>query len=207
MHQRKWKEGFMTMVDKLQADPRIRVTQAVFNPPAPLEDMEFAKEQCHGVLPEGCQSFYEAMNGLTIEWHMNEPNPISNDRGTIRILPIRQVFGSWQGATWFPEPRPDTKYQAVKPFDHFVTEACAAFKVRPQKPAESTVYFHYFGEASVNTRYSFTEYLERLLVSRGYWYWIQALSRETADNPEAKAFRQGASRLFDDYEDTWFVPK
>jgi len=63
------------------------------------------------------------------------------------------------------------------------------------------------GEATVDTRHGFTEYLERLLVSRGLWYWIQALSRETSDNPEAEAFRTAAPRLFSDFQESLFQPR
>jgi len=207
MHQSQWKDRFKAMVEKLQADPRITVNQAELNLPASLADIEFAKSQCMGKLPEGCQTFFESMDGLTVEWNLNESNTARHHKGSIRILPIKQVFGNWQGATWFPEPSPGTQYQSIKPFDHFVTEACAAFKLKPQSTPESTVYFHYFGEATVNTGYSFNEYLERLLVSKGYWYWIQSLSSETCDNPEAEKFRNAASRLFDDYDDALFAPK
>jgi hypothetical protein len=203
-----WRTRFESMVDKLRQDPRITVKQAAFNPPAAADDLALASKLANGRLPDGCQPFYEAMDGFTLEWEAKQRVTESgNDRGSIRLLPIAQVFGSWQGATWFPEPRSDVRYQSIKPFDLFTTEACAAFNVKPQQPAKPSVYFHYFGEATVNTGYSFEEYLERLLMSRGYWYWMQALSHETSDNPEAIAFRAAAPQLFDDYDDSQFTPR
>ncbi|MNZ63952.1 hypothetical protein D3C78_821090 [compost metagenome] len=98
-------------------------------------------------------------------------------------------------------------YSSIKPFDLYAPESCAAFSVPAGQKAEPIVYFHYFGEATVRTGYSFEEYLELLLMSRGYWNWIQALSMETAENPEAAAFREAAPLLFEDFEGARFTPR
>jgi hypothetical protein len=190
-----WRQRLTTMVDGVRSDQHIRLNKAELSAPAAADQIAAAQRAAGTALPEQMLSFYREVNGFVLEWE--GPGDIAPDatvRGTINLLPIGRVFGDWQNVT-FGQP--------VKPFDLFVPEACAALWW-PQGATDSTVRFHYFGEATVDTRHSFTEYLERLLVSRGFWYWIQALSRETSDNPEAEAFRTVAPRLFPDFQESLF---
>jgi hypothetical protein len=199
-----WRDQFVSMVQGLKNNPQITVDQVAIAEPATPEEISAAKALVNGALSTDIIAFYEEMNGFNLKWQSSNLFPGNRSvRGIINILPITQVFGNWQGATWFPG---DTRYQPIKPFDLFTSEACAAFYL-PQGVTESVVYFHYFGEASVNTGYTFTEYLERLLISRGFWYWIQSLSTETTDNPEAESFRQKAPLLFSDFQPNLFVPQ
>ena len=155
-------------------------------------------------LPVGIVPLYKEINGFRVEWHATAEVAAAQPlRGSINLLPLARVFGSWAGAASHPN---NHVYQPIRPFDLFVPEACAAFYL-PEGVTDSTVFFHYFGEGSVDTRYNFTEYMERLLISRGFWYWIQALGEETSVNPEAEAFRQLAPTLFSDFDPAMFQPR
>ena len=197
----KWRGRFGAMVKALEDNPHVAVKASVAAPATPDEIAE-AKASQGGALPDGVEEFYAEMNGFTLEWRGAESfdgdeRPM---RGSVNLLPVTRVFGDWRGATRAPGGEP------VKPFDLFAPEACAAFYL-PNGGADSPVYFHYFGEATVNTRYTFDEYLERLLVSRGFWYWIQALSKETCMNPEAETFLEIAPMLFHDFRAALFQPR
>ncbi len=70
-----------------------------------------------------------------------------------------------------------------------------------------TMHYHYLGEELCPTGYTFSEYLNLLLKSRGYLYWQTALCAESRGSPEARNFRTNMPVLFSDFEESDFVPK
>ncbi|KAL4876489.1 hypothetical protein BJY04DRAFT_199763 [Aspergillus karnatakaensis] len=113
-----------------------------------------------------------------------------------------------------PESEPESDgnswrvaYRHIKPVDYFVPEACAVF-IGPKKGRKGKfsdfVAYHYCGEQLFEMRYTFAEYVERMLVSRGWWYWISSLARGE-DRFEVEAFRGNANRLFPDIDLGLFV--
>lgn len=193
-----WHSRLTAMVEALQHHPQVTVGKAEIAAAATAEQLSAAETAAGGALPADLAAFYREANGFVLEWKTR--GKIANGAtvaGAVNLLPIERVFGDWQSVT-FGQP--------IRPFDLFVAEACAALWW-PPGTRDSTVRFHYFGEATVDTHYSFGEYLERLLISRGFWYWIQSLSRSTAGNPEAEAFRTIAPKLFPDYRDALFEPR
>ena len=204
----RWRSRFEAMVEGLEDNPHIVVVKASVADAASPDELAEAKASNGGALPKGAEELYAEMNGCTLEWRVAESfdGDARPMRGSVNLLPVTRVFGDWRGAAYAPGAGGEPRHEPVKPFDLFAPEACAAFNL-PKGAADSPVYFHYFGEATVNTRHTFEEYLERLLVSRGFWYWIQALSKETSDNPEAEAFLEIAPLLFPDFQASLFQPR
>lgn len=193
-----WHSRLSAMVESLEQDSRIEVRKAELSGGASAQEIAAAERAADGALPEPIKAFYRDVNGLTLEWRARgDLAKGTTVRGAVNLLPIARVFGDWQSAV---------AGLPLKPFDLFVAEACAALWW-PKAAKDSTVRLHSFGEGTVDTHYHFAEYLERLLVSRGFWYWIQTLSTETNVNPEAEAFRKIAPQLFPDYQDALFQPR
>jgi hypothetical protein len=117
--------------------------------------------------------------------------------GPVNIVPICDVFRSGKERTWYPtladimagytsdaedEPTQNTNtnnannnswryhFRHVKPFDNFIPEAAMAFVLDKGRPGDR-VAFYYDGEALAQARWTFEEYLERLVVSKGFGYW------------------------------------
>ena len=202
------RELLASMVGDLRQNPNIEVLTVEMAEPPSLDDIELARRLAGGELPPGVGDFFGEIGGFRLEWQ-HTVAVISHgdlsDHGLVNILPITEIFGDWRGVTWFGE---DTaEFRAVKPFDMFVPEACAAF-VKPEgEPPASSVAYHYFGEELHDTGYTFDEYLERLLASRGFWYWIQTLCPGLESSPEVTAFRQAMPQIFTDYDDRLFHPR
>ncbi len=196
------------MVEDLERNPNVEVLSADVAAPAAADDVETARHLAGGALPTGVEDFFGEIGGFRLEWRHTiagiRQGDLS-DHGFVNLLPIREVFGDWRGVTWFGEQ--DSEFRAVKPFDMFVPEACAAF-VQPEggQPA-GTVAYHYFGEELYDTGYAFDEYLVRLLASRGFWYWIQTLCAGLEASTEAEAFRRAMPLIFPDYDDSLFRPR
>lgn len=189
--------AFIAMANALRADPRLELGECRVGEPASEDVIEQVKRAVGG-LPPGMAEFHREMDGFTLDWVARPEAGLGEGvRGRINLLPIARVFGDWEGAVWFAADG-DTRFRAVNPFDLFASEACAAIRLPSRQP--STVWFHIFGEDSVDTRRSYAEYLEMVLASRGFWYWITALSPETRDNPEAVRFREAAPALFIDFD-------
>jgi hypothetical protein len=167
------------------------------------------KQRTAGALPTGVEDFYRELNGFKLEWEHTVESIKQHDfsdRGFIELLPITDVFQSWEGTTWFSDLESGDAYRPVKPFDYFQPEACAAFYEMPGEPPDERVYYHAFGEMLECTNYSFPEYLERLLASRGYFYWIVTLCSSLQSTREAVIFRRHMPLIFDDYDDALFYP-
>jgi hypothetical protein len=202
------RELFTAMVGDLQRNPNVEVLVAEMTEPAAGEDILAARRLADGELPPGVEDFFSEIGGFRLEWRHTVAD-ISHrdlsDHGVVNILPITEIFGDWRGVTWFGE---DTdEFRAVKPFDMFVPEACAAFVQPEGEQPKSTVAYHYFGEELHDTRRTFDEYLVRLLASRGFWYWIQTLCPGLENSAEVTAFRQAMPRIFADYDDSLFQPR
>ncbi|PGH23531.1 hypothetical protein AJ80_02485 [Polytolypa hystricis UAMH7299] len=104
----------------------------------------------------------------------------------------------------------DYSFRPVRPFDTFVPEACMAFlqpvgKGRKAQPADQ-VAFHYCGEELCKTRYTFAEYIDRLIASRGMFYWCESLCVDRQDSAQTMEFRRKMPVLFPDYDDSLFQP-
>ncbi|HYH86042.1 MAG TPA: hypothetical protein VEX60_11360 [Pyrinomonadaceae bacterium] len=199
---------FQQMVAELREHPQINVTEVRIASAASREEVEAAKRMAEGRLPEGMEDFYLEMNGFLLEWeHKQEElrRGAEINRGSVEILPIGEVLKGWQGVTWF-EFEGGERFKSVKPLDFFAPEACAALVHSESKGFASTVHYHYLGEFLCNTGYSFTQFIDRLLNARGFWYWIETLCPDTQQSPEAQNFLQQMPSLFEDFQPTLFQP-
>lgn len=198
---------FVAMVDGLRDNPKVDVASVNVPRPASQQDIAAAARLAGGALPDGVAEFYAEMNGFKLDWRHTVAEVSQGDQsdhGLVNILPIGEVFGDWRGVTWFSD---DDEFRPVKPFDMFTPEACAAFIKPDGRPPAGTVAYHYFGEELHDTGYSFDEYLDRLLASRGFWYWVQALCRDLQASAEVTAFRRVMPLIFDDYDNQLFQPR
>ena len=200
---RNWKPRFEALVAGLRANKSLKVTAAKIPAPATDAQIAAAEKSLGRAIDADVAAFYRELNGFDLEWERKDDDEI---KGRIHLLPIQKVFADWDGIIWFSEmaskPGEET-FEQVVPFDFFVPEACAAFR-KDESPLR--VHYHYCGEEIAPTRYAFTDYLERLLASRGYWYWVQTLTDATAGSTEAERFLENAHELFPDVALDLFRP-
>lgn len=189
------------MIDGLRSLDGVRVQQADIAPPASREALGTATRYASR-LPRGVAEFYSELNGFELRWESAD----ATQQGAIRLLPVERIFGPWRGSLWFDDFPGGDRFRAVKPFDFFQPEACAAFLLEPDHAPRDEVHFHVVGEALCSTGIDFPTYLDLALTSRGYHYWQTTLCRETAANPEARAFHQKAPALFSDLTTDRFHP-
>ena len=190
------------MIDGLRAIDGLRVVQAVIAPPASPEALATAVRYA-GRLPRGVAEFYTELNGFELRWETGD----AARQGAIQFLPVERIFGPWQGSLWFDDFPGGDRFRAVKPFDFFQPEACAAFLQETDRPPGDEVHFHVVGEALCPTGLTFPDYLELALTARGFHYWQTTLCPETTANPEARAFQQHAPALFPNLPTERFRPR
>ena len=199
---------FTSMTEDLDRNPNIEVLAVEIKPAASREDIETARRLAIGALPAGMEDFFAEMDGFRLDWRHTLADIAHgdlSDHGFVNILPIREVFGDWRGVTWSGED--DERFRAVKPVDMFVPEACAALIQRDGQPPADSIVYQYFGDEPRDTGYTFEEYLERLLASRGFWYWIQTLCPGLEASAEVTGFRRAMPLIFADYDDSLFQRK
>ncbi|MEV0650810.1 hypothetical protein AB0I28_36710 [Phytomonospora sp. NPDC050363] len=185
------------MVAGLRDNPRVEVVSAAVGDPTSAADLASVER----LAPAGVLDFYRQVGSFSLEWRHTVAELSQGDladQGFVNIIPITEVYGDWAGNVWFPGD--DETFRDVKPFDAFVPEACAAFT------DGDTVVYHYYGEEVEDTGRTFAEWFELLLVSRGYWYWIQTLCAETAGSHEAEAFRRVMPQVFPGIDIAEFRP-
>jgi len=197
------------MISDLEAHPRIELERAEIHSPASLVDITKATRLAGGGLPEGVEAFYRELNGLQLAWRHTFDEIREGDQtdcGYVNLLPVERIFGDWKGVIWFDSFPGGERFRAVKPFDLFQPETCACFLQSVDAAPGDFVSFHYLGESLIETSYTFTEYVERLIVSRGFWGWIHTLSTETYDSPESEMFRRKMTALFPNFDAEQFQP-
>ncbi|WP_329028175.1 hypothetical protein [Streptomyces sp. NBC_01423] len=187
------------LVAELRENPRVELLNHELTDPLPSDRIG---ELAEG-LPAGVEEFYREVGSFKLEWRSTEGD--GTDRGVVDILPLDRVLGDWSGITWFPGG--EQEFRPVVPFDFFTPEACAAFERGEDGTFAEEVSYHYFGEELAPTGRTFTEYVDLLIASRGYWYWPKTLCAGYEDSAEVTDFRQNMPRLFPDHDEELFRPR
>ena len=202
---RPYLERFKEMIAELEAHPSIGVTEATIHAPAPTSILE--ELSARFAVPSAMRRLYEQANGLTVRWEVPDAEGSSSPQcGNINILPIEQVYGSWEGIIWFDEDWDDGSTKPLHPLDFFIDEACSALYIDGSD--NPTVYYHYCGEDKEDLRVDFAGYIELLLKSRGFWYWPSAIVSDLTGEEyttEPSNFRRVMPRLFGDFEAGFFL--
>ncbi|KAL2811712.1 hypothetical protein BJX63DRAFT_273544 [Aspergillus granulosus] len=104
------------------------------------------------------------------------------------------------------------RFAHLKPIDRFVPEAYTVL-VGPKKQKKSRsqkfsdfIAYHYCGEELVETKYTFADYVERLLISRGYWYWVTSLCHFEWKNHSVDELKGIAPQIFPDMDLSLLIP-
>ncbi|KAL2867228.1 uncharacterized protein BJX67DRAFT_108357 [Aspergillus lucknowensis] len=226
-----------SLIESLQSNPNISVTEAAIGEPATQTEIREARRAAGGYLPPGLEEFYSQVGSFKLEWAYNGPEllaPSASElswsdlalRGTVDIIPITEIFagwkgGGWEGILWFPTGDEDEDedeeswrytYRHLKPIDMFIPEAYTVL-VGPKDKTEGArfsdhVAYHYCGEGLEETRYTFAEYVERMIVCRGYWYWVTSLCASEVERGslEVQELKTVAPQIFPDMDLDLFVP-
>jgi hypothetical protein len=201
-----WRPRFAALELELRDHTWIDVTAFEVRPPAGAADLDAAAAAAGGSLPDALAAFYGEMDGARVEWCLRDEHAVEDggvDRGCVDLLPLAEVFKDWNGVTWFDD---DDRYRGVRPLDFFAPEACAALVCDEGTGLMSAVHYHYLGELLCDTGHGFGDFLDRLLVARGFWYWIESLCPRVCTSPEAQRFLQRMPDLFADFDAALFAP-
>ncbi|MBD0694124.1 hypothetical protein [Streptomyces sp. CBMA123] len=188
-----YKDLIEARIRELDSTAGFALTRTEIRDPVPRGVLDTALRSAGGHLPAGAAEFYEELNGFTLQWTYTAPGACdaTGDEGSIRLLPLDEVFSDWQGAIWFDDFEGGDRFRAVKPFDLYIPEACAAFLQEPGEPAQDTVHYHYIGESLSPLPLSFPEYLAQALNTAGYLGWQSALTpRQGAPIPVVDRMRE-----------------
>ena len=206
------------MIARLKSVEGITVITEHIGGPTCDYNIEAARRFANGHLPTGVEEFYRQVSSFCLEWTytslLNKRRPM----GCIDIQPILRTFGdNWRDKTWFPlpdgvQPTPEDKwqfkFQNVLPFDIFQPEACGCFLMDPiggESVPENFIAYHYFGEELVRSQYTFTEYIERMLKTYGFWYWTSVLASSVAvETGESEEFGQFMTKVYGSSWDDYF---
>jgi hypothetical protein len=191
----RFRPRFEAMVAALREHPHITVIDADLPPPLPADRLRAL------ALPDDVRPFYAEMNGFTLEWRHDLDavrEGTDRDTGAIEIVPAEELLRDRKGQIWFDD---DPTYRDVKPFDFFAPEACSAFAGK-----SPNIHYHYLGESLFDTAWQFDDYIDRLLMSRGSWYWILTISRGYGASDDTDAFFRRMPRLFADFDPAMFRP-
>jgi len=192
-------EKFKKMVDELNLHPKITVTDFIINPPATEEEIKLAEKRFK--LTNDMVNFYKQANGIKLSWELNETEKTEDVvRGSIELLPVKEVFGDWKNTIYFSGEGGD-KFKSLHPLDFFIEEACAALNLDGSD--NPVVFYHYCGEEMSTLKMDFKEYLFSLLKTRGFWYWQTAVVAEFTgeeNTTEPENFRLNMTKLFPDFK-------
>jgi hypothetical protein len=191
------RDRFAELTAGLADDPRIDVVAVEL--PGPAGDAQIAAAAAAmGGAREALARFYGELDGFKLQWRLRD----AADRGAIELLPLAELVKDWRGVTWFDD---HDEYRGVRPWDFFAPEACAALVESDDGGLRSTVHYHYLGEVLCDTGHGIDAFLDRLIGSRGYWYWLESLCPMLRASPEARRFLERMPELFDDFDARLFV--
>lgn len=200
-------ERLRRVVADLESRPDVfEVVAFEVRPPAPEEEIEAARS--YGGLTRDMEEFFRVANGFRLEWrHIGDDEGDDEEaaRGCVDIRPLDEIFTDHEGSIYFAD---DDRFKPLHPLDLFTEEACCALYL--DGAAEPRVYYHYLGEEAATLELDFRGYLEKILRSRGFWYWPKSIAAPEFFNPyvpmslEESRFRAVMPRLFADFSDREF---
>jgi hypothetical protein len=201
-----YRRRFEAMVTELRAHPYIDVIDVNFGEPASVQELDEARRVAGGHLPAGVAEFYAEMNGFLLEWELTHEDlrrGDDSDRGAVDILTAAETWKDWDGLTWKVD---DYDGWGIRPLDFFAPEACAAFTQSTSGTVGLTVQYYTLGERLLDTGCGFKDFVDRLLVSRGAFYWIESLCLGADVSAAARDFHWRLSILFPDFPHSMFAP-
>jgi predicted DNA-binding WGR domain protein len=211
-----YRARFAAMVEELEKDERFEIRKVTLGEPADPALIAQAKEAAGGTLPPGVAELYAEMNGFELVWQQVDGfhDDLQGDgepAGYIDIPPIYAprvaggVFSDWRGSLYFSDEDP---LRQIKPIDNSGGELGAnTLAVFFPVPGKATIHYH-DGDGELHpTGYSLDEYLDRLLVSRGYRYWTGSLCVDLVESASVEDFLHDAPLVFKDWKRALFKPK
>lgn len=126
-------------------------------------------------------------------------SPDPDVKGMAKILPLEQIIQDWEGVVYFEDTDADDPIRHFHPVDFFVDEACVGVYVGAD--AGPSLYFFDFSESPYRLDLDMEGYLRMLLLSRGFFYWQDAIRafRSGEDNPQSERFKKYMPQLFPDF--------
>lgn len=217
---RNFRQHFEELVDELDSNPNIDIVELEFGDPAPEELFRVAQEQLGAPIPWEMRAFYREMNGFKLHWVLRNTDELSEELEVevpedhaMLFLPLfhpepsphhrispRGVFNDWHDLIRIN----GDEAPLIRPVDCFIEDACAALYPMPGKTP--TVHLHDFENVLHDTGRTFGQYIALALQSRGFWFWMAALTEESQDREEVEVFRTTMPILFPDFDDDLFQP-
>jgi predicted DNA-binding WGR domain protein len=209
-----YRARFVAMAEALQKDERFEVKKLTIGEPADPALIAQAREAAGGTLPPGVAELYSEMNGFELIWTQvdgfHDDLEGEEPAGYIDIPRIYGphaadgVFSDWRDSLYFSD---DDPLKQIKPIDNSGGELGAnTLAVFYPVPGKATIHYHADGDLHP-TGYSLDEYLDRLLVCRGYRYWTGSLCVDLQESSSAEEFLHDAPLLFKDFKRALFKPK
>jgi hypothetical protein len=201
----KYRPRIESMISSLKSNPLVDVETAVLGPPADPELVSRLREAHRGHVPEEIFDFYGEVGSLELLWWAKLPEASRDDMswsGRIKLVPLQAVVSAdeWRDLLWFDGNSESHPFRLIRPVDFWVNEACA---VLYPVPGDAKICYHYCGEELWPTGLTFDQWFDRLLASRGFWYWLKALIARP--NGDAAHFRAVMPKVFPDFDPSLFV--
>lgn len=174
-----------------------------------LDTNRVVKNKLKSVPPEHFHAsyhrFYEQVQNVDISWRHFKFEKLNHVCGKIKILPLKEVMGDWEGIVWFKKMPDQDDLKNFRILDFFVDEACVGFYDLPDKT--EALYYLYLEDRPVRLGLNLEGYVEMLVMTRGYFYWQTAVIELITgkESKESRDFKKYMPQLFSDFKYESFV--
>ena len=155
-------------------------------------------------IPHKILSYYNEILYFKLAWTYKKDKSI---RGFIRILPIEEAVGDWEGKVYFKKRDPE-HMKDFKVLDFFLPECCVGFYLagKSGKPKEELYVFDR-EDVPVGLNVDVEGYIQLLYMARGFAYWprvLQGLAGQE-DAGVTEKFKKSMPKVFPDFKWEEFV--
>ena len=202
-------EKVKKLANYIEKHPDLELADFTVGEPTPEEDIQKAINA--GVKDESVLDFYRQTSSLVLLWNVEEE--VALERYGIEALYLSQGFGFlplssvidteyWKDFVWTEE---NPEHKPLHPFNVPSESAGDAFYIEEGKSYDKLdIYSVVFEIKAYKLPLNFSEYLDKLYQTKGFWYWQTMFTNEPDEETRLIIENNVLSELFEDFNPDYY---
>lgn len=187
------KELYSPIYYPITENKNLKISEVKYEP----SKNEYSDVEIEFIKQHKLEDFYESLESLKLHWKTFESYEIKAE-GSFDIYPVKRIMRNWDEDFGVNDWAP--KMKGFKPLDMFFeSNGCVGFYMN--RPEKKGLYLYAFEGDSQPLNLYFKEYLQLLIISKGFGWWQNALVEISTgkQQPNVDSFKANMPKIFSDF--------